>query len=140
LYLPDDLLTKLDRASMAVALEGRVPILDHRVVEFAWRLAPELRRGKRLLRTLLGRYVPADLYERPKMGFEVPIGDWLRGPLREWASDLLTPDSVAAGGLLVAKHAAETWQGHLDGKSDSPHLVWAMLMLEAWRRQWGAHV
>ncbi len=100
-YLPDDLLTKLDRASMAVALEGRVPILDHRVAGFAWTLPLEKRTGKALLRRVLGRYVPTALYERPKMGFEVPIGGWLRGALRPWAEDLLNPRSLADGGVFA---------------------------------------
>lgn len=140
IYLPDDLLTKLDRASMAVGLEGRVPLLDHRVVEFAWRLPWTRRQGKRLLRTLLGRYLPRELYERPKMGFEVPIGPWLRGPLRAWAEDLLDTDTVRRGGVFSAPQVGQAWRKHLDGSADSPHLIWAILMFEAWQRHWQAHV
>lgn len=140
MYLPDDLLTKLDRTSMAVGLEGRVPLLDHRVVEFAWRLEPTQRQNKRLLRAVLGRYVPRSLYERPKMGFEVPIGTWLRGPLREWADDLLDPHAVRTGGLLDSKTVSQAWRAHLDGSGDEPHLIWSTLALEAWRRHWNAHV
>lgn len=139
-YLPDDLLMKLDRASMAVGLEGRVPLLDHRVVEFAWRLSPPQREGKRLLHSLLGRYLPREVYARPKMGFEVPIGLWLRGELRAWADDLLQPDSVRRGGVLSAPRVAHAWRQHRNGSADSPHLMWAILMFEAWRRQWNAHV
>jgi asparagine synthase (glutamine-hydrolysing) len=140
LYLPDDLLTKLDRASMAVGLEGRVPLLDHRVIEFAWRLPSAQRQGKRLLRTLLGRYLPRALYERPKMGFEVPIGPWLRGPLRAWADDVLDSDAVRRGGALSAPAVAQAWRKHRDGSADAPHLLWAILMFEAWRRHWRAYV
>jgi asparagine synthase (glutamine-hydrolysing) len=137
-YLPDDLLTKLDRASMAVGLEGRVPILDHRVAAFAWRLPVELRRGKVLLRRVLARYVPPALFDRPKMGFEVPIGRWLRGPLRSWAEDVLDRRVVAEGGLLDAAAVQQVLGDHIDGVADSTHLLWSLLMLEAWRTHWGA--
>jgi asparagine synthase (glutamine-hydrolysing) len=137
-YLPDDLLTKLDRASMAVGLEGRVPLLDHRVAEFAWRLPIEMRTGKTMLRRVLRRYIPASLYERPKMGFEVPIGDWLRVQLRPWAEDMLERSTLAKRGILDADAVSRTLADHVSGRRDSAHLLWSLLMFEAWRRQWSA--
>ena len=137
-YLPDDLLTKLDRASMAVGLEGRVPLLDHRVAAFAWRLPLAMRRRKLLLRRVLGRYVPSALVDRPKMGFEVPIGSWLRGPLRPWAEEMLDRRSLASGGILDAEAAARVLDDHVSGRTDDAHLLWGLLMLEAWRKQWNA--
>ncbi|HET7189743.1 MAG TPA: asparagine synthase (glutamine-hydrolyzing) [Gemmatimonadaceae bacterium] len=137
-YLPDDLLTKLDRASMAVGLEGRVPLLDHRVAAFAWRLPVEMRRGKMLLRRVLGRYVPSALVDRPKMGFEVPIGEWLRGPLRPWADGLLEPRTLAQTGIFDVSAVRRTVQEHDARRTDAAHLLWSILMFEAWRRHWGA--
>jgi asparagine synthase (glutamine-hydrolysing) len=141
-YLPDDLLTKFDRASMMVGLEGRVPLLDHRVAEFAWSLPLAWRTGahdgKILLRRVLARYVPATLFERPKMGFEVPIGGWLRGPLRAWADDLLDPAALRDAGFFEAGQVRRIWQAHAAGRADGGHLLWSVLMFEAWRRQWGA--
>lgn len=140
-YLPDDILVKVDRASMAVALETRCPFLDHRVVEFAWRLPLAYkwdgRQGKVVLRQLLGRYVPAPLWERPKMGFGIPVGEWLlHEPLRGWAEDLLAPASLAEGGVWRVDAIRRAWQEHLTRAHDHRNLLWPVLMFEAWRRRW----
>jgi asparagine synthase (glutamine-hydrolysing) len=139
-YLPDDILTKVDRASMAVALEVRVPLIDHRVVEFAWHLPrPAKIRGgvsKWLLRQVLYRHVPRELVERPKMGFGIPLGDWLRGPLRAWAEDLLAESRLRQAGLLDAARVRQIWSAHLSGRRNHEYMLWNALMLEAWRRRW----
>lgn len=136
-YLPGDILVKLDRASMANSLEGRCPLLDHRVVEFAWRMPANAMvrhgQGKWLLRQLLRRYVPQRLINRPKQGFDVPIALWLRGPLRGWASDLLADMRHSGDGLFDAAKVQTCWRDHLDGKRDHSHDLWATLMFLAWR-------
>ncbi|MEB3220469.1 MAG: asparagine synthase (glutamine-hydrolyzing) [Candidatus Sericytochromatia bacterium] len=135
-YLPDDILVKVDRATMAVSLESRAPYLDHRLFELAWRLPPHLRiqgrEGKVVLRRLLARHLPPALFERPKMGFGVPIGAWLRGPLREWAEDLLAPDRLASDGLLDPAPIRARWAAHLAGRLNAEHELWNVLMFQAW--------
>jgi len=139
-YLPDDILAKVDRTSMAVSLEARVPLLDHRVVEYAiGRGRPSVRRAgdmKLPLRTLLGRHVPPELFERPKMGFGAPMGDWLRGPLRGWAEELLAPDALESSGLLRSEPIRARWEAHLAGATDQSNPLWAVVAFEAWRREW----
>lgn len=139
LYLPDDILVKVDRATMAVALEGRIPLLDHRIVEAAARLPIEQRIvggiGKQVLRRILYRHVPAELVDRPKQGFAVPLADWLRGPLRDWAEALLAIRSHAVADALDWGEVDRLWASHLSGTDRSARL-WSILMLQAWVARW----
>jgi asparagine synthase (glutamine-hydrolysing) len=135
-YLPDDILVKVDRAAMSVGLETRIPLLDHRVVEFAWRLplAMKISRGatKWILREVLFKHVPRELVERPKKGFSVPVGQWLRGPLRPWAESLIERARIKRQGLFEAAPIHEAWREHVSGRRNWERKLWTVLMFQAW--------
>ena len=135
-YLPDDILVKVDRATMAVSLESRIPLLDHRVVEMAWRIPLSMKvkqgKGKWLLRRLLYKYVPPELVERPKKGFGVPIDHWLRGPLKDWAAELLAPQRIQSQGYLNPLVVQRAWQEHQEQIKDWHYWLWDLLMFQLW--------
>ena len=141
-YLPNDVLTKVDRASMAVALEVRAPLLDKNLFQFAWSLPHRMKiregknglQGKWLLRQVLQKHVPAAMFERPKQGFTIPIGDWLRFALRDWAENLLDEQRLVEQGFLDARVVRDIWQAHLDGHGRYAHQLWTMLMFQSWLR------
>lgn len=138
-YLPDDILCKVDRASMAVGLEARVPFLDHRVAEIAARIPLSMKmrqgRGKLILRKLLHKHVPAGLVDRPKNGFAVPVGEWIKGPLRSWAEELLEPRALREEGWFEPGLVRSRWQEHLNGGCDSSAALWALLIFQSWLRE-----
>ena len=135
-YLPDDLLAKVDRASMAVSLETRVPFLDHDIIEFVMGLPLEFKvkntNTKRLLRKVLYRYVPKELIERPKMGFTIPLGQWLRDPLKDWAQDLIEPDYLKKSGYFRSDEVLQMWDEHLKRRTNWGHQLWNILMFQSW--------
>jgi len=139
-YLPDDILVKVDRATMAVSLEGRMPLLDHRVVEYAWSLPLSMKlRGKEskwLLKAVLEKMVPRQLWDRPKMGFSVPIGEWLRAPLREWVNDLLQPTRLKREGYLDTDAVGALWTSHKRGQIEAGYRLWHIVMFQAWLDRW----
>ena len=138
-YLPDDILVKVDRAAMANSLEGRIPFLDHRLIELSWHMPLSMKiregKGKWLLRSLLYDYVPKQLVDRPKAGFAVPLAKWLRGDLREWAESLLDEQALKSTGFFDAKKLRAVWQAHLSGQHDYQYQLWGPLMLLAWQNE-----
>jgi len=135
-YLPNDILVKIDRAAMSSSLETRLPLLDHRVVEFAWRTPLNMKlknnRSKWLLRQVLKKYLPENLIEGPKKGFSVPIAEWLRGPLKNWANDLLDEKLIFTQNYFSAKPIKIKWEEHLSGKQDWSKQLWTILMFQSW--------
>jgi len=139
-YLPDDILVKVDRATMAVGLEARAPLLDRKLVEYSCRLSSEFLmrdgQGKWPLRALFDRYLPPELANRPKRGFSVPVETWLRGPLRQWAEDLLDEDALRADGYLAVEPVRQLWREHLSGSRNWSFQLWSILTFQNWKRHW----
>ena len=135
-YLPEDILTKVDRASMAVSLEARVPLIDHELVECAWSLPQRFKirdgEGKWILKQIVHRHVPEAMMRRPKMGFGVPIDKWLRGPLKSWASELLDRDRLTAEGFFEPSVVCDLFERHLSGKAQLELQLWSILMFQSW--------
>jgi asparagine synthase (glutamine-hydrolysing) len=135
-YLPDDIMVKVDRASMAASLETRAPFLDRRVVEAAWSLPLDVklcgRSGKQVLRDILARHVPLSLIDRPKQGFAIPLDDWLRRELRDWAASLLSPESLARAGFWRVPPLTALWRRHVAGTENAGARLWAILQLQSW--------
>ncbi|MDY7002301.1 MAG: asparagine synthase C-terminal domain-containing protein, partial [Thermodesulfobacteriota bacterium] len=140
-YLPGDILAKVDQSSMAVALESRVPILDHRICAFAHTLPLSMKIsngvGKKLLRRILYKYVPKKLIERPKQGFGIPIDEWLKGPLKPWAEELLSKDRLQKEGFFNPRPIRKRWTEHLAGKANQQYHLWGPLMFQAWLEEYG---
>ena len=138
-YLPDDILVKVDRASMSVGLETRIPFLDPRIINFSWNLPVDQRmfgnEGKLILKKLLQRYVPSNILERPKQGFSLPINNWLRGPLSNWAEELLHNDNLSSDPYLDANLVKSIWNKHKKG-FNMEHGLWNILMYQAWKKEW----
>jgi asparagine synthase (glutamine-hydrolysing) len=139
-YMHHSILTKVDRASMAVSLEARAPLLDRRVFNYAWQLPMHMKirgdKGKYLLREVLARHIPRHLFERPKQGFSIPVGDWLRGPLKDWANDLLNIDTLKSDGIFNPEIVQSVWQEHLNGHGNHSERLWTILMFQAWKNKW----
>ena len=135
-YLPDDILTKVDRASMSIGLENRVPLLDHRIIEFTWKLPLSIRmeHGKRkiLLKKILSKSIPKKLISRPKSGFGIPLDAWLRGSLKEWAEDMLNKDSLKNDEFLDSKKIQTLWKQHQSKRYNHQSQLWAILMFQSW--------
>lgn len=139
-YLPDDILVKVDRTSMATSLEARAPLLDYRVLEYSWRLPPRFKnrngKAKWILREILEKHIPSSMYDRPKQGFGIPQGAWLRGPLKEWAGDLLAQDRIKREGYFHPERVSNLWREHISEQRDQSYRLWGILMFQSWMDYW----